>query len=298
MSMGAKGLRYAYYPGCSLETTAKEYDRSWRAVAEALNITLEEIPDWNCCGASPVHIQDPRLAAALPARNLALAEAMGADVVAPCVGCYKNLRKAAKETHQDATLRQQVGEAVGREFRGTVQVKHPVEVLLLDVGLEAIRERVVRPLQGLKVAPYYGCYLTRPDSPFDTAENPQSLDRLMEAIGAEPVPYPLKTRCCGGGIFLTREEMALEMSHRLLTQARRSGADCMVVACPLCDMLLDAYQGRVEAHLGVRHGMPVLYFSQLMGLALGVEEKRLGFEARFVSPEPVLAKLRVAASSG
>ena len=296
--MEAKSLRYAYYPGCSLGTTAKEYDRSWRAVAEVLGIALEEIPDWNCCGASPVHIQGPRLAAALPARNLALAEEMGADVVAPCVGCYKNLRKAAKEVHEDASLRRQVGEAVGREFLGLVQVKHPVEVLLLDLGLEAIRERVVRPLQGLKVAPYYGCYLTRPDSPFDTAENPQSLDRLMEAIGAEPVPYPLKTRCCGGGIFLTREELALEMSHRLLSQARRSGADCMVVACPLCDMLLDAYQGRVEAHLGVRHNMPVLYFSQLMGLALGVDEDRLGFAMRFVSPEPVLAKLRAAVSSG
>ncbi len=296
--MGTKSLRYAYYPGCSLGTTAKEYDRSWRAVAEALDIALDEIPDWNCCGASPVHIQGPHLAAALPARNLALAEEMEADVVAPCVGCYKNLRKAAKEVRGVPALRQQIGQALGRDFRGTARVKHPVEVLLLDVGLDAIRERVVRPLEGIKVAPYYGCYLTRPDSPFDTAENPQSLDRLMEALGAEPVSYPLKTRCCGGGIFLTREEMALEMSHRLLTQARRSGADCMVVACPLCDMLLDAYQGRVEAHLGVRHGMPILYFSQLMGLALGVEEKRLGFAERFVSPEPVLAKLKAAAPSG
>jgi len=217
---------------------------------------------------------------------------MEADVVAPCVGCYKNLRKAAKEAAEDADLRRRVSEALGREFRGQVKVKHPVEVLLLDLGLNAVKEKVVRPLEGLRVASYYGCYLTRPDSPFDTAENPQSLDLLMEAIGAEPVPYPLKTRCCGGGIFLTQDELALEMSHRLLTQAQRSEADCMVVACPLCDMLLEMYQGRIEAHFGVQINMPVLYFSQLMGLALGIEEGDLGFDLRFVSPEPVLAKIR------
>ncbi|MGQ9585547.1 MAG: CoB--CoM heterodisulfide reductase iron-sulfur subunit B family protein [Anaerolineae bacterium] len=287
-------MRYAYYPGCSLTTTAKEYDRSWRAVAEALGIVLEEIPDWNCCGASPVHIQGPQLAGALPARNLALAEQMEADVLAPCVGCYKNLRKSAAEAAEDADLRQRVSNALGKEFRGRVKVKHPVEVLLMDLGLEALKDRVVAPLEGLRVAPYYGCYLTRPDSPFDTAENPHSLDLLMGAVGAEPVPYPLKTRCCGGGIFLTQEDLALQMSHRLLTQARRSGADCMVVACPLCDMLLEAYQGQVEARFGVRHQMPVLYFSQLVGLALGIDKKQLGFELRLVSPEPVLAKYRQA----
>ena len=284
-------MTYAYYPGCSLTGTAKEYDLSWQAVCKKLDITLTEIPDWNCCGASPAHILDPALGLALSARNLAYAEEQQLDVIAPCVGCYKNLRKAAKEVHQDARKQEQVARALGQAFRGQVTVKHPVEVLLLDVGLDTLTEKVTRPLKALKVASYYGCYLTRPDSPFDTAENPQSLDRLMEAIGAKPVPYALKTRCCGGGIFMTREEMALEMSHRLLTEAGRGGADCMVVACPLCDMLLEAYQGKINARFGVRHEMPVLYFSQLVGLALGDGEKELGFDLRLVSPKRVLSQL-------
>jgi heterodisulfide reductase subunit B len=287
-------MAYAYYPGCSLKSTAKEYDRSWQAVCRKLGIELTEIPDWNCCGASAATAREPSMGMMLSARDLVYAEEQHMDVIAPCVGCYKNLRKAAKLARQDSNLLMQISHAMRREFHGQVNVKHPIEVLLLDIGLETLAAKVLQPLSGLKVAPYYGCYLTRPDSPFDTAENPQSMDKLMTVIGAEPVPYPLKTRCCGGGIFLTREDLALEMSHRLLTQARRSGADCMVVACPLCDMLLEAYQGKIAARFGVRHNMPVLYFSQLLGLALGVEQGELGFELRSVSPDPILARFDVA----
>ncbi len=284
-------MQYAYYPGCSLTTTAKEYDYSWRAVCKKLGIGLKSIPDWNCCGASPASVEDPLLAVMLPARNLLYAEEQNLDVIAPCVGCYKNLRKAAKLIHHDANIRQQASQVLERQLRGHVRVKHPIEVLLLDIGLEALTDKVIQPLNGLKVACYYGCYLTRPDSPFDTVENPQSLDKLMRVIGAEPVPYPFKARCCGGGIFLTREDLAIEMSHRLLTQARRSGAECMVVACPLCDMLLEAYQIKSAEHLGVKHDMPVFFFSQLLGLALGAAKEELGLELRSVSPERVLARL-------
>ncbi len=285
-------MRYAYYPGCSLKSSAAEYETSLLAMCQALGIELVEVPDWNCCGATPAYTVDPLVGVGLSARNLVWAEDEGLDVVMPCLGCLKNARKAVLKLHDD-NYRQAVREALGREFRNTVRVIHPIEALVVDMGLDTVEKRVTRPLTGLKVAPYYGCYLTRPTCAFDSPENPQSLERFIAALGAEPVQFSHKMKCCGGGIFLTQEDVALELCHRLLTRAKAEGADCILVACPLCDMLLDSYQVKINPRFKVRHEMPVLYFSQLAGLAFGLDpkDKALGLGRRVVSVRPVLDKL-------
>lgn len=286
-------MRYAYYPGCSLKSNAVEYETSLLAMCQALDVEIVEVPDWNCCGATPAFTIDSLVGVGLSARNLTWAEDEGLDVMMPCAGCLKNARKALLKLAEDEEYRQATQEALGREFRGTGRVVHPIEILYVDLGLDAVRNRVTRPLRGLKVAPYYGCYLTRPSCEFDNQENPQSLEQLIEALGAEPIQFSHKMKCCGGGIFLTQEDAALDLCHRILTRARAEGADCILVACPLCDMLLDSYQVKIDPRFKVRHNMPILYFSQLAGLAFGMDprDKALGLERRVVSAEPVLKRL-------
>lgn len=284
-------MKYAYYPGCSLHGTAKEYDISWRAVAEALGIELVEMPEWNCCGTVHAVSVDRLLATGLAARNLAIGESLGLDIAAACSGCYKNLRTAHQALSADDNLRAKVNGRLPRPFQGTTRVKHPLYILAEDVGLDALPEPK-RPLKGLKVAPYYGCVLTRPvdPQPLDDPEDPQGLDRLLSRLGAEVVDYyPYKTKCCGGGVLLSHTDVALELTGILLHQAKALGAQCLAVACPMCHMVLDAYQYQVEGRLRERLGLPVLYFTQLMGIAMGIDEKRLGLNRLFVSPASLLA---------
>jgi len=285
-------LRYAYYPGCSLKSSAAEYETSLLAMCQALDIELAEVPDWNCCGATPAYTVDPLVGVGLSARNLVWAEDEGLDVMMPCLGCLKNARKALLKLG-DAGYLQATQKALGREFRGAVRVIHPIEALVVDLGLDKVEQRVTRPLTGLKIAPYYGCYLTRPTCDYDSPENPQSLERFIAALGAEPVQFSHKIKCCGGGIFLTQEDAALDLCHRILTRARAEGADCILLACPLCDMLLDSYQVKINPRFKVKHDMPVLYFSQLAGLAFGMDpkDKALGLGRRVISVQPVLDKL-------
>ncbi|MCG2770049.1 MAG: CoB--CoM heterodisulfide reductase iron-sulfur subunit B family protein [Anaerolineae bacterium] len=286
-------MRYAYYPGCSLHASAKEYDISLRAVSERLGIELIEIDDWNCCGTVHATSIDRMLALGLAARNLSIAEASGLSLAIPCSGCYKNLRTAAEMLSEDASLRARINAGLEtRSYQGSTTVKHPLYIILEDVGLDSISD-LPRPLQGLKVAPYYGCVLTRPAAvpPVDDPEDPQGLDRLLEALGAEVVPYPAKTKCCGGAVLLSHQDVALDLTGELLKQARRAEADCVVVVCPMCQLALDGYQSKVERRLGERIDMPILYFTQLMGLALGIDERRLGFGRLVVSPAKVLARL-------
>ncbi|MBU0494139.1 MAG: CoB--CoM heterodisulfide reductase iron-sulfur subunit B family protein [Chloroflexi bacterium] len=285
-------MRYAYYPGCSLKSSAAEYETSLLAMCQALDIELAEVPDWNCCGATPAYTVDPLLGVGLSARNLVWAEDEGLDVMMPCLGCLKNARKAVLKLH-DNSYRQATQEALGREFRNSVRVVHPIEILYVDLGLDVLEKRVTRPLTGLKIAPYYGCYLTRPTCDFDSPENPQSLEQFIAALGGEPVQFSHKMKCCGGGIFLTQEDAALDLCHRILTRARAEGADCILVTCPLCDMLLDSYQVKINPRFKVKHNMPILYFSQLAGLAFGMDskDKALGLGRRVVSVQPVLDRL-------
>lgn len=283
-------MRYAYYPGCCMHATAQEYDSSWRAVAEALGIELAEMPGWNCCGTVHATNVGRLVSIGLAARNLGIAERLGLDLIAPCSGCYKNLRTSAQALRADSALRAEVNQHLAQPYEGAVVVKHPLYVILQDVGLEALG-KPKRPLKGLKVAPYYGCVLTRPvdPEPVDDPENPQGLDQLLERLGAEVVDYyPSKTKCCGGGVLLSHTDIALDLTGKLLRQAKRVGADCLAVACPMCQMVLDAYQYQVEGRLHERFDLPILYFTQLMGLAMGIDERRLGLNKLFVSPAPVL----------
>jgi heterodisulfide reductase subunit B len=285
-------LKYAYYPGCSLHAGAKEYDLSWQAVCERLGVELSEMADWSCCGTVHATSVDRTLSFALAARNLIIGEAMDLEIVAPCSGCYKNLRTADEVLKRDADLRERINVGLPRPYQGSTKVKHPLYVILQDVGLDKLAD-VPRPLRGLKVAPYYGCVLTRPAAanPIEDPEDPQGLDRLLRALGADVVPYPAKTKCCGGAVLLSHTDIAVDLTGKLLKQAKEAGAQCMAVACPMCQMALDAYQSKAEKQLGERVDMPILYFTQLMGLAMGVDDRYLGLGRLFVSPARVMAQV-------
>lgn len=284
-------MRYAYYPGCSLLSGAKEYDRSLRLTFAQLGIELVELEDWNCCGA--VHAEGPGIVE-LPGRNLALAEAQGFDtIIAPCSGCYKNLRRASKTLAQDKAARQHLNEnlAEGLELKGDVTVLHPLYALIEQYGLEKIKKQVKQPLAGLKVASYYGCMLTRPRDVFDSTERPVGLDDLMAVLGADIVDYPSKAKCCGGALAISHSEVTARLSGNVLADAQAAGADVVTLACPMCHTALDLYQGKAERAVGHALGLPVLYFTQLLGLALGLPAHRLGFERHIVSPHARLARI-------
>jgi len=287
-------MKYSYFPGCSAEATGKAYDVSARAVCAKLGIELEELEDWNCCGATSYFSARELLSFAISARNLALAEASGAsDLIATCNSCYTVLAKTNKYMSLSPELATEVNEAlaqVGRSYKGTVKVRHLAEMLVTDYGLEALAEKVTRRLTGIKVAPYYGCQFTRPmGGDWDDFEFPVTLDKLFEAMGATMVDFPMKTKCCGGMMMLTNADAALKMCHDLLAAVEESGADVVVACCPLCEMNLEAYQPKVNAKYGTSFRIPVLYFTQLAGYALGCDPKDLAIDKQVVPCEAVLA---------
>lgn len=285
-------MKYAYFPGCSQGSTAEEYNRSLQAVARRLEaMELVEIPDWNCCGATPAaSILGPTLPNSLAARNLSIAREMGMDeVVAPCAACYKNLRKASHDLNSDPELRAEAGSALpGRDLDRLPEVRHPVDVIVNDVGLDNIP--VEKPLHGLKVASYYGCLLSRPAGGFDDVEYPVTMDRLMEALGAEATDWAYKTKCCGGGIYMFRGDVSFTMSADVLAHAHASGANAVAVGCPFCQLLLDLYQDKLSAIRQTQFNLPILFFTQLMGLAMGLDRAELGLEKLVVSPFRLLSE--------
>jgi heterodisulfide reductase subunit B len=285
-------MKYAYFPGCSQESTAEEYKRSLLAVARRLGtMELIEIPDWNCCGATPAAaIVNPMLPHSLAARNLSIAREMGMDeIVAPCAACYKNLRKASQDLGHYAELRAQAkGALQNRPLDRPPTVRHPLDVIVNDVGLDNIP--VQHPLHGLKVACYYGCLLTRPAGGFDDPEYPTSMERLMEVLGAEALNWPYKTKCCGGGIYMFHEKVSFSMSADVLAHAKAAGANVVAVGCPFCQLLLDLYQDKLGAIRNTTFNLPILFFTQLMGLAMGLDRRELGLEKLIVSPSALLAE--------
>jgi len=285
-------MRYAFFPGCSLDSTAKDFLQSTVAVAGALGVQLEEIPDWTCCGSTPAHSTDALLAAALPARNLAIAGDMGLDVVVCCAACYGRLAAANLAIAADPKLRAQVAEAIGREYQGTVRVRHFLQVLKEDVGLSEISGGTSRSLSGLKVACYYGCLLTRPRelSILDDPEDPQLMEQILVAAGAKPVEWPYKTECCGASFSITRTESVKRLGGDILKMAKDSGAECIAVACPLCQANLDLRQSDIEQSIGEEIGLPVFYFTQLLGRALGLSDDALGIGKLVTDPTKVLAR--------
>ncbi len=287
-------MKYAFFPGCSLESTAREYGDSVKAVSKVLEIDLMEVPDWNCCGAvDAVYSYKPLYSLALAARNLALAERMQADVATPCSACYFTLSRTNKILREDAAAKGKVDEALkadGLSYNGTVKIKHFAEVLFSDVGLQKIKEKVKTPLASFKVASYYGCFLTRPTDicTFDNPENPTRLEELSEALGASRVNYYGKTRCCGQALGITDQELVLKMSKDILLSAKNAGANCMTLACPLCHFNLDVRQKDVESRFNVKIDLPILHLTQLIGLAFGLEPKQLGLDRNCVSPSQLL----------
>ena len=283
-------MKYAFYPGCSLESTAWDYDRSTRAVCNALGIDLEEIPDWACCGSTPGHCTNRSLAVALPVLSLQKAEQMGAPVVTACASCYARLRTANHEVRAEDDERERVERITGHAYDGGVDVVHVLDLLVNRIAVERIAELVTRPLHGLKVACYYGCLLSRPPAvvAFDDPENPTCMERLVAALGAQPVEWPYRTECCGAGLSITHTDVVCRLSHRILSMAKRAGADCVAVACPMCQTNLDLRQGDATRAHGELPEIPVPYLTQLVGLALSLAPEELGLDALFVSPRTVL----------
>ena len=284
---------YTYFPGCSSsEGGAKAYGWSAQAVARELDVELIELADWNCCGTTPSTTVDQLASLCISARNLALAEERGLDLVTPCSACYVTLGKSNSYLREYPGLRAKVDEALaagGLEYRRTVRVRHLLDVFANDIGFDQIASKVRSDLAGLKVAPYYGCQVVRPQPSFDHPEAPQSLDRLIESLGAEVTPFPLKTRCCGASLIISEEDLALDLIHKLLDSASSNGAEYIATVCPLCQTNLDLYQGMVNKKFNTNFNLPVLFFTQLMGVAFGTEGKALGLETCIVSPGKTLA---------
>ncbi len=294
-------MRYAYYPGCSVAGTGRAYEESLLAVLEALGSGLDELDDWNCCGASAFQAVDEDKGIALSARNLAIAEDRARDsepldLVTPCAGCFRALLTAhgsLEEGGPAARLIDGALDAVGLRYDRRVRVRHAVDLLVNEIGVEAIRAAVTRPLEGLKVACYYGCLLVRPNATFDDAYHPMSMDRLMEAVGAEPIEWSLKTRCCGGSCYGadpfsgTMPQATLWLGHALLIEAKRRGAEAVATACPLCQFNLEAFQGQMRREFGEPIDMTVGFVTQFLGLAMGLDRRKLGIHRmlRWYLPE-------------
>jgi len=284
-------MEFAYYPGCSLETAGKPYDQSVREVFRVLGVGLREIEDWNCCGATMYMSINKMVGYSVAARNLALAQDMGLEICAPCNSCYTVLRKTNRHIQWDPASGEQINQALaaaGLSYTKMVEIRHPLDILVNDVKLDKVIEASRYSLNGLKVAPYYGCQLVRPVFHFDDIEEPQTMDRLLEALGAEAVDYPDKVRCCGGMLMTTFEEVALRLNNELLTHAEDAGADVIATACPLCQINLECYQTQINKQFGTNHKMPILYFSQLVGLAMGIEGEKLGMDTMMTPLPPVM----------
>ncbi|OGO44706.1 MAG: hypothetical protein A2Z05_08300 [Chloroflexi bacterium RBG_16_60_22] len=277
-------MKYAYYPGCSQETTSAEYNRSAVEVCRALEIELVEIPDWNCCGASSCHAVDDRLAHALVGRNLAIAEKEGTDLAVVCPACFLRLRKTRKEFRDDAALREKLPGLIDMPYSARYEVRHLLDILANTVGFEKVAEKVKKPLAGLKVVAYYGCYLVRPPevTGIDDPENPQIMDTLLKALGADALDWRGKVECCGGSLLLTRRDIEGRLVAGICEAAREVGAEAIVTACGLC-------QHNLETGQPGENPLPVFYFTELMGLAYGLDA-RPWLRRHLVNPASLLKK--------
>ena len=288
---------YTYYPGCSLQHSAHSYDQSAKLVGDQLGLTFNEVEDWNCCGATEYFSVNTLPAYSLVARNLSLASQNGNNqLVAPCSACYLNLRKTDDYMNKETSLKEQVNRALaagGMNYEpGNLEIRHLLDVITQDVGFEAIEEAVTQPLKGLRVAPYYGCLIVRPDAGFDT-EYPTHLDDLMKTLGATVVDFPVKTHCCGGHMTQISEETAYELIRRILHNAAEYKADVIVALCPMCQLNLDAFQPEVNRAMGTNFDIPILFFTQMMGMAFGMSPDEVGIGSEIVSANDALAKIGV-----
>ncbi len=286
----------AYYPGCSLHSTAREYDLSTRAVAEKLGLELEEPEGWTCCGTTPAHAVSHELATLLPMGNLAYIERLGYDeVTLPCAACFSRFKFALHDMERYPELREQITAELGYTYQNRVRVNHILSTMLQRVGMERVAAQVTRSLAGLKVVCYYGCLITRPKTVTGAEhhEYPMEMDRLMKALGAEVLDWNFKTDCCGNNLTLTETAVALTLTHRILHDAKAVGAEAVVTACPLCQVNLDSRQEQISEEFQEELHLPVFYYTQLMGLALGVDLSALHLNKLFVDPRPLLREKKL-----
>ena len=282
-------MSYLYFPGCSLRSTGRAYEESILAVFRKLQIPLTELDDWNCCGATAYVSIDENRAFTLAARNLAIAERMqtngGGDLMAPCSACYLVLEKTQHYMETDEGVKKEVTTALrrgGLDYRGTTKVRHPLDILVNDIGLDKIAKAVVHPMKGMKVCCYYGCQVVRPFETFDHAAYPVTMDRLVAALGGTSIDWPMKARCCGGSLTGTIQEAGLRLNRALLKEATSRGANIILTCCPLCQHNLECYQKRINRHFGESLHMPIAYFTQFLGLALGIPPRELGIQRLFL----------------
>lgn len=273
-------MELSYFPGCSLHSSAREYDASTRAVCQALGIELRELEDWNCCGSTSAHSVNAELARLLPMRNLEIAEKAGLDLMVPCAACYGRSKFA------EAALQEAAGQGEDTFYTGRVRISHLLEVLVEEEVLEKLREKVKKPLAGLQAVCYYGCLISRPPRVTGAVdyESPESMDRLVELAGATALPWSYKTDCCGASLTLTRADVVVRLVDRLLRMAQEAGAECIAVACSMCHANLDARQKEAAAQFGRDYELPVFYISELLGLALGLPQASKWWKRHLTDP--------------
>ena len=282
-------MTYAYYPGCSLKAGAIDYHTSTMALAKRLGVELQEMPDWVCCGASAIHQRNPIMAAGVANLLLSLAENISPQIAVLCAACYHNMKKAEVEMRHDAKKRADIEAVSEIPFNPEVNTRHFLEILNQDVGLKTLQEKVTKPLKDLRVACYYGCLLTRPpEIAIDDVEQPTIMEDLLKAAGAEPVPWSHRQECCGASNVFSVGKAVVRLVNDVLESARQAEADVVVSACPLCQMNLDAKQSAIKAKHGTDHNIPVVYFTQLLGLACGASGKDVMINKGFVDAQPVL----------
>ncbi|MHB8109159.1 MAG: CoB--CoM heterodisulfide reductase iron-sulfur subunit B family protein [Syntrophorhabdaceae bacterium] len=285
---------YAYFCGCSLEGTAKEYDESLRAVMKALGVNLVEPDDWSCCGSTPAHTVSHLLAAALAARNLSLVEKMNKDVLTtPCPSCLMAFKKAQHGMVKDEAFKAEVNELLDEPYNCSVESKSSLQIIYEDIGLDAIAAKVSHIMPDLKVAPYYGCILSRPPeiANFDDPENPVSMDKVLSAAGIDVKDFAFKLECCGAAFGVPKRDMVNRLSSKVLEMAVDAGANCIAVACPLCQQNLDLRQEQVNKTTGSRFNIPIIYFTQLLGLAFGCSPKEVGLDKLTVNADGVTRRI-------
>jgi heterodisulfide reductase subunit B len=279
-------MKVSYYPGCSLEASARDYQESIEGVCRRLEIELEELADWNCCGATAAHSLNHHASIELPGRNLVIAERAGRDLVAPCPMCFNRLKTAEK-----ALLNERPG-----RYRYTIEGKMKVwdlaDFMAQDKVMGLIESKVTNPLEGIKAVCYYGCMSSRPPRITDAedCENPMSMDKILKRLGAEAIDWPYKTDCCGASHVVDRPDMVFKMVGRLYERALDFGANCIVVSCQMCQANLDIYQDKIGEQLGKEFYLPIIYFTELMGLAMKDLQFEIWLSRHFVDPLKLLSK--------
>ncbi len=284
----------AYFPGCSLHGTSKEYDLSTQAVFNALGVSLYEPKGWGCCGTTPAHSTDHYLSTLLPMKNVALMKEEGFNhITTPCPSCFLRMRVAVKDTHEYKGLRERLAKEIPNLSSNGIKIDHLLSTVTEKIGFKQVASKVVTPLKGLKVVCYYGCIITRPPKITEAKdyEYPTGMDKLMKVLGITSLDWSYKTRCCGVSLGISQLPIALELSRKILRNAKGVGADAIVVACPLCHVNLDARQKQIEEEYKESFNLPIIYFTQLMGLAFGLKADTLGLDKHFVDPMPTLKRI-------